>query len=70
MPDSSFDSPDCSGCLLRAEVLFLLPVLLEAPERVDALVRLREGEDARVAMKPTYPAHSQSPGFHAGSDPG
>jgi hypothetical protein len=31
--------------------VFLLPVLLEALVRVDALLRLREGEDARVAME-------------------
>ena len=60
MPEISFDSPDCWGCLLRAEVLFLLPELLEAPERVDAEVRLREGEDARVAMAPTYPAEAKT----------
>jgi len=47
-------SPDRWGCL-RAEVRdggFFLPVLLEARGRVFALVRLREGEDARVAMQP------------------
>ena len=31
--------------------VFLLPVLLEALVREDALLRLREGEDARVAME-------------------
>lgn len=52
MPESSFDKPDCSGCRLR-ELVFFLPVLLEARERVEALLRLREGEDVRVAMRPT-----------------
>jgi hypothetical protein len=51
MPESSFDKPDFSGCRLR-ELVFFLPVLLEARERVDALLRLREGEDVRVAMPP------------------
>jgi len=45
--------PDGCGCLgagLRV-LLGLLPVLrLEALGREDALLRLREGEDARVAM--------------------
>jgi len=46
--------PDGLGCCLRAVVRdggFLLPVLLEALGREVALVRLREGEDARVAMQ-------------------
>ena len=38
------------GAFERLELVFLLPVLLEALLRVDALLRLREGEDARVAM--------------------
>lgn len=46
--------PDGCGCLgagLRV-LLGLLPVLrLEALGREDALLRLREGEDARVAMR-------------------
>lgn len=48
--DSSFDSPDCCGC--ERELDFFLPVLLEALWRFDALLRLREGEEARVAMWP------------------
>ncbi len=47
-----FARPDGSGVRLRGGV-FLLPVFLEALERVVALLRLREGEDARVAMQPT-----------------
>jgi hypothetical protein len=52
IPASSFDSPDGSS-EGRAGVrvgVFLLPLLLEALWREDALLRLREGEDARVAM--------------------
>jgi hypothetical protein len=57
MADTKRLSPDCWGCL-RAEGrvvvrcgVFLLPELLEALGREVALVRLREGEDARVAME-------------------
>jgi hypothetical protein len=65
MPESSFDRPDCSGCRLR-ELVFFLPVLLEARERVDALLRLREGEDVRVAMPPNSAMQATFLGFHAG----
>ena len=46
--------PDGCGCLLAGlrVLLDLLPLLrLEALGREVALLRLREGEDARVAMK-------------------
>ena len=52
IPASSLASPEGSseGRFGARVGVFLLPLLLEALWRVDALLRLREGEDARVAM--------------------
>jgi len=50
-PPSALDSPDGSSDGREGvRVLGFLLRLLEALWRVDALLRLREGEDARVAM--------------------
>jgi hypothetical protein len=47
-PEGCFERP--RAVELPRAVVFLLPDAREAAGRVDALLRLREGEDARVAM--------------------